>query len=211
MDANLSQLEPRKRDKLRSTRVIVVIVTCLVVLASVLFYVLKAQGDKDILKPAEVAAQASGQVVEPTPTPSADPVQVNAPPTVELLAQEPLAIYDDDLTVAEDYSRSIKLELPVDTDLSYEYQINSGPSLDFYVVDEENYFKWQRMLQGTNETQFKTYSDLDSTSTSKDHKEGRLAAGTYYLIIDNTDYGAAMPPMNMADDVATLYLKVVGK
>jgi hypothetical protein len=108
------------------------------------------------------------------------------------------------------YYRSIKFELPVDMNLSYEYQINSGPSLDFYVIDVEDFFKWERMLDGTNETQFRTYTDLNSTSTSKDYKEARLAAGTYYLIVDNTDYGTTIPPMNLVDDVATLHLVVVG-
>lgn len=47
---------------------------------------------------------------------------------------EPLKLYDDDIMVAEDHFQYITLNLKDKTDLSYEYKMNSGPNLDFYVV-----------------------------------------------------------------------------
>lgn len=200
METNHNQLEPRKKDSLRKSRDVIIILTCLcvVVLAGILFYGIKNQAEDTADAVASVAADL-------------DSVVPNDPEPIQVQEKKSIKIYDDDMLVAEDYYRSIKFELPVDMNLSYEYEINSGPSLDFYVVDEEDFFKWERMLDGTNETQFRTYTDLNSTSTSKDYKEARLAAGTYYLIIDNTDYGDNMPPMNLVDDVATLRLTVEGQ
>jgi hypothetical protein len=200
LEDNLTQLEPRKKGKLQGTRDVVVILTCLVVLTAVVFYVIKDQSNKPTVS-APMTEVSSKPVIEAT-----EPVTVQEP-----IVNEPTVLYNDEMVVAEDHYRTIKLVLPVDTELSYGYQINSGPSLDFYVVGEEDMFRWERMLEGTEETNFKTYMDFNSSSTVKDKKVGKLLAGTYYLIVDNTDYGTAIPPMNLVDDVSTLHLLVVGK
>jgi hypothetical protein len=197
LEDNHNQQEPRKKSKLQGTRDVVVILTCLVVLTAILFYVIKDQSNK----PSEAALmteESSNPVIEAT-----ESAVVQEP-----VVKEPTVLYNDEMVVAEDHYRTIKLDLKVDTELSYGYQINSGPSLDFYVVGEEDMFRWERMLEGTEETNFKTYTDFNSSATVKDKKVGKLRAGTYYLIVDNTDYGTAIPPMNLADDISTLQLLV---
>jgi hypothetical protein len=207
LETNHTQLGPRKKGKLRGTRDVVIILTCLIVLTAVVFYVLKDQTNK----PSEAAAVTKGSS-KPVIEPASEPVEEADEPVIqEPVVNEPTVLYNDEMLVAEDQYRTIKLDLPVDTELSYGYEIDTGPSLDFYVVNEEDMFRWERMLEGTEETNFKTYTDFNSSSTVKDKKVGKLLAGTYYLIVDNTDYGTAIPPMNLADDVATLHLLVVGE
>ena len=39
-------------------------------------------------------------------------------------------------------------------------------------------------------------------------KSFNLASGTYYIVVDNTDYGEVIPPMNFSDDMISLELEV---
>ncbi|SEP17337.1 hypothetical protein [Paenibacillus sp. OV219] len=191
------QLAPRK--KVRSSKAplagTIVLVGMIIVSAAVLYR-------QYLGKPNETPVVMSAPAVATTE----EPVTAATAPDVE-----PQALYDSDVMVAEDHYELIKLTLKSKTEISYEYQVNSGPNLDFYMVDDDGLFKWKRVMEGAKETQFMTYGDFKSSATSRDKKSGLLNAGTYYLIIDNTDYGDVMPPMNLADDVATLHLTVVGR
>lgn len=202
-DLNEQKLGPRKKEKPRLNPNIVLI--CFIAIAAVVLnqimeYRNRAETNKVIVEKSITTAATTTPVLEP----------VKEEPAANAVG-EPVELYDDDLMVAEDHFQYITINLKDKTDLSYEYKMNSGPNLDFYLVDDDGLFMWERMVEeGTKETQLMTYADFNSSATSRDYKEGTLAAGTYYLIIDNTDYGAVMPPMNLEDDVATLHVTIVG-
>jgi hypothetical protein len=52
------------------------------------------------------------------------------------------------------------------------------------------------------------YPTLSQGKARQFSGSGRIAAGRYVLIVDNTDYGEAMPPMNMVNDPATVEIKI---
>lgn len=199
------QLPSRIRPKRDSSRGLIILLTALIVLAVILYKQLEPKGQNE---QRTVAAAV-------TDSPKSMTTQENASSSTSLgstIPNEPLKLFDKDIMLAEDQYQYIMLDLNEKTNhLSYEYQMNSGPNLDFYLVDEDGLFKWKRMVtDGAQESEFMTFSDFDSSTTSRDYKEGNLPAGRYYLIIDNTDYGGTTPPMNFVDDVATLHLTIVG-
>jgi hypothetical protein len=202
-------LPPRAEKKPRiSTRDSAIVVVCLIVLAIVLKNYFTSE-------PPPATSRASIAVVKPSVAPVAlvDPVQPSASPVPEELAKEPLELYDDDITLVEDHYQYIPLTLTGERNhLSYEYSVTSGPNLDFYLLDENGLFKWKRMVsEGVKESGLKTFGDFASSATSRDFKEGDLVAGTYYLIVDNTDYGATIPPLNLEDDVTQLHMTIVSR
>ena len=47
------------------------------------------------------------------------------------------------------------------------------------------------------------------TKKSALSRSGALAAGSYVIVLDNTDFGDVTPPMNFSDDVIAAHIKVV--
>lgn len=80
-------------------------------------------------------------------------------------------------------------------------RVVSGPALDVFFVDEREASKYPK-------SKFSYYPKLSQGKTRQFNGSARVPAGRYVLIVDNTDYGEAMPPMNMVNDAATVEIKV---
>lgn len=121
----------------------------------------------------------------------------------------PVILIEQETQIQEDYYSVYDIELDRRNEVIVEYVINSGPNIDIFFVDETNYFKWKRMMEGAKESNFQYYPQLSTFGTSISTRKSILPSGTYYLILDNTDEGPTYPPMNLENDIATLNIKVI--
>lgn len=72
--------------------------------------------------------------------------------------------------------------------MNYTGLVREGPSVDFYVTDDEEFNHYR------DEERFKTLSDASAYDTIEAQIEDRLDAGNYVFFIDNTNAGEASEP-----------------
>ena len=112
-------------------------------------------------------------------------------------------------TLREDQWTSIEITLARSSAVQVEYELTSGPAVDVYVLSEADMNRW-RTLVSKNQValieDWKYYKHLsfEGLSVSYTSEWVKLDKGKHFLLIDNTDTGATMPPMNFHDDVATV-------
>ncbi len=70
--------------------------------------------------------------------------------------------------------------------LDYEASVAQGPDIDIFVLDDQNYQRYQ----GGEEF---TYYDCSSLGTGSGSGTCELSAGAYHLVLDNTEQGEASP------------------
>lgn len=131
--------------------------------------------------------------------------------TFNQAVDKPVTLYNKEDQVQEDQSENLKINLQQAKTLMINYHIKSGPDVDVYLLDADNYSRYKRTVDGENTNGFKYYSQLSTFSLSDSTRSEQLKPGTYYLVVDNTDYGPTRPPFNFKNDIATIDLKVTAK
>lgn len=105
----------------------------------------------------------------------------------------PEAMGEVTLPPGEHWSYRIELNLtyhPIFGDVAeigYRFKVLSGPNVDVFLFTEENY---SRYLAGLSAPYEPAFSALDVSSTGG---SPYLGPGTYYFVVDNSDYGEAAP------------------
>jgi len=99
---------------------------------------------------------------------------------------------EEDGWVYYDWTQDMTVEYTI------EYIVRDGPEIDVYVMSEDEFENYD------NGDRFRTY--LDSTGTSGT-MSGTLAEGSYYLVLDNSEKGAAQPPTNFDEDPARVEIE----
>jgi len=101
-------------------------------------------------------------------------------------------------TIHEDYyvAHSISFHSGSSIDISYTMEVTSGPNIDVFFIDSQNYVYLQ---DGRSFDYYVAMSDLNTMYASNDIT--LIEYDTYYLIFDNTDV-ETNPPFNFVDDVA---------
>lgn len=102
------------------------------------------------------------------------------------------------LSVWEQGYSEIKFEFNSTTAVKYTIVLTSGPRVDVFLFDKDEYRNY-----ATDEN-FHYIEAGTSLNVSMAQKNITLNAGTYYLLVDNTDYGVARPPANGVVDIATV-------
>ena len=132
-----------------------------------------------------------------------------------LVEQAPVTVSEGTHVVKEDqwFQSSFKLNRAgrVQVDL----RLQEGPSVDVYFLSEAGFNKWTTMAGKGQATRggFEHFPSLGVEGLAANFTSDweSLAAGTYYLVIENTDYGGTMPPMNMSNDIAVVEYKVLAR
>ncbi|WP_223592377.1 hypothetical protein [Neobacillus bataviensis] len=127
------------------------------------------------------------------------------------ITNQPVSIIDKELQIQEDHYRVFPVELNETADITIEYNIASGPGIDIYFMDSTNYEKWVHLMEnGTNENIYYN-TELSTFGLYSNTKTQQVEAGSYYIVLDNTDYGATYPPFNLKNDISTLDFNVKKK
>lgn len=83
-------------------------------------------------------------------------------------------------------ARNFELNAEGDISLEYEASVSQGPDIDVFVLDSQNYERYQ------NAEDFE-YHPCSSLGTGSGSGTCDLVAGAWHLVLDNTDQGEASP------------------
>jgi len=119
-------------------------------------------------------------------------------------------LVDGEVAVDEDDFHPIRVELEARSKVTVIYTLSSGPAMDIFTLNSPEYEVWKN----TKKKAAASISPVAALSESG-KKRGTITAvldpGTYYVIIDNTNYGACAPPTNTVNDRAVMRVKVTVK
>lgn len=115
-------------------------------------------------------------------------------------------LVSDAVTINEDAYKGASFTLNRNADVKTSVKILDGPAIEAYLVSEREYNAWVAITQGQQFTdaELRYYSELSISPVATQHESKwvRLEQGTYYFILENTDFGSTLPPINFKDDVA---------
>ncbi|WML48488.1 hypothetical protein RCG23_25220 [Neobacillus sp. PS3-34] len=130
---------------------------------------------------------------------------------INFVTNQPTTLYDEEMQIQEDQYRAFPVEMKKSGEVTIEYNILSGTNLDVYFMESSQYEKWQNIMKnGIGEEVFYN-TELSTFGLSASSKTQQVEQGTYYIVLDNTDYGATYPPMNFINDISTLNFLVTVK
>jgi hypothetical protein len=121
-------------------------------------------------------------------------------------------VVDKSVNISEDAYYAASFTLTRDADIKVHTELVTGPAVETYFLDQEGYDVWLTAVSNGQYTEanFSYYQEfsrqpLATTFTSDRH---RVSSGSYYLLIENTNYGNTAPPFNGVDDIATVEVKI---
>jgi hypothetical protein len=120
----------------------------------------------------------------------------------------PVTYIYEGLKIEKDSYLSFELDLTHDTKVTINYQIKSGPNADVYFLSEDDYYIWYRITKNTVEEPFQYNKSLSTFNTSVSNRTDTVPKGTYYVVLDNTDYGQTDSPRNLENDMVMMDLKI---
>ena len=101
-------------------------------------------------------------------------------------AGEPLAIYDKEVQIPEGSYFHIQLPLTKISEITLEFEVTSGPAINVYCVDEENFQAWE--TYGASDEAFHALPGWSFPAATEGRYAGALDAGAYYFIVDNSGF-----------------------
>jgi len=128
---------------------------------------------------------------------------------IKQIVGQPLIIYDQkDVQVLEDHYRQYQVKLKGSAELTIDYAIKSGPNVDIFFFNSENYGLWKKGFSQFTDEEYEYIEELSSFGVDHGIKSYRVDAGIYYVVIDNTSLGPTRPPADFKNDIAILDFKV---
>jgi len=122
---------------------------------------------------------------------------------------QPLIIYDhQDVQVMEDHYRQYQVKLKGTAELIIDYTVKSGPHVDVFFFDSNNYGLWKKGFSQFTDEEYEYIEELSSFGMGHAIKSHRVDAGIYYVIFDNTSLGPTSPPVDFKNDIVILDFKV---
>lgn len=110
------------------------------------------------------------------------------------------------LRSTEGHQNEITFEWDSKVELTLE--LEKGPPVDLFFADEANFAKLEESFDNPDLTvDYKLIDELSLPGFSGKRKlSAQLPAGTYGLLIENTDFGETAPPANVSNDTAIIGL-----
>lgn len=107
--------------------------------------------------------------------------------------------YSDTVDINEDYYQYYEITPAEQADLYYAVEVRSDVRIDVILTDETNFGYFE------NGDEWEYYGDGSDLDTLSAEESMQLSSDrTYYLIVDHTDEGRAVPPTNFDNDRITV-------
>jgi hypothetical protein len=103
----------------------------------------------------------------------------------------------DTISIDEDQYFDTAVQASDETVVNFQVNVNSGPNVDFLVMSDTNYQQFQAGSQFV-------YEGCSRAPMNSASGTCTLRKGSWHLVLDNTDAGAASPPFNAANDPAVI-------
>lgn len=110
-------------------------------------------------------------------------------------------LIDDERNIPEDEWYYWTYEFDGETELSYQFTVREGPAIDAILTSESEY---EHLKEGER---FRYSSEGSVLDAAGGEKTVTPPEGTYYLILDNSNLGEAVPPTNLDDDVVSVEIQ----
>ncbi len=120
-------------------------------------------------------------------------------------------IVDAEVSISEDHLHSNIIKLHRAAVMTVEVELLSGPAVETWLLDEKDYAKFEKAGKSLFGGNFNHYAEFRMVDVRHDQKSAKLASGTYYVVVDNTDVGSTMPPMNFKGDTAKVRVIVTAE
>jgi hypothetical protein len=119
-------------------------------------------------------------------------------------------VLEKDANLKEDEFGGPSFEIKTASNIKLEVEHVSGPPLDIYLVTKDGFDAYADAAQRLSGGRFSHVEGFEGIVKAgrKFEQSGRLAAGQYVVLLDNTDSGKVSPPMNMSDDGAKARVKL---
>lgn len=111
-------------------------------------------------------------------------------------------------SLQEDEYMTYSFEVSEPRDIEISIESISGPDFEVLFFDNVNFDKYKKMLDGGSSDGIKVISQYEVQTNSSQNYNGYMVKGEYYLIVDNTDRGIIIPPMNFSNDIITYKIKI---
>ena len=95
-----------------------------------------------------------------------------------------------------------------DSKVELTLELEKGPPVDLFFADEANFAKLEESFENRDlAPEYELVEELSLQGFSgKRTLSAQLPAGTYGLLIENTDFGDTAPPVNVSNDTAIIRL-----
>ncbi len=125
------------------------------------------------------------------------------------MIREPQTL-EKDASLKEDEFGGPGFEIKTASNIKLEVEHVEGPSLDVYLVTKEGFDAYADAAQRLSGGRFSHIDGFEGIVKAgrKFEQSGRVAAGQYVVLLDNTDSGKVSPPMNMRNDGAKANVKI---
>jgi hypothetical protein len=113
--------------------------------------------------------------------------------------------------LSEDRWFAVPLELVRDAEVQVGLNLLYGPPVDVYFVDSANMNKWNTITKlgmSERELEFHPRLSLEGLSLRFTSEWCLVSEGRHYLIIDNSDFGKTIPPMNFRNDTSAVWYSI---
>lgn len=123
----------------------------------------------------------------------------------------PRTLVDKAIRIKEDQHQRFEMELKVPSHMTITVSQKKGPKFDVYVMDRKGYEEFDNATETLFGGDFHSYPALSGVVSRKAalRKSGLLPAGTYVVLLDNTDFGDTKPPSNFSNDVVVAQVKII--
>jgi len=98
--------------------------------------------------------------------------------------------------VHEDAYQGQRFEFESNGKIEYEGIVRSGPAVDFYVMEDKEVDHFE------SEERFKYITPASEPDSTSAEITADFSAGTYAIVVDNSEMGKAEPPADAKDNVA---------
>lgn len=108
----------------------------------------------------------------------------------------------DTRKLEEDEWRYYELDFNSTGFVRYDYIVRDGPTIDAIFIEDSEYTHFK------NGDRYNYIPALSALNTAGTEVSGKISAGTYRLIFDNSNRGEATPPTNFSNDIITVEFEV---
>ncbi|MDQ7075870.1 MAG: hypothetical protein Q9O24_12145 [Gammaproteobacteria bacterium] len=121
-------------------------------------------------------------------------------------------ICEDLQIINEDQYASCSFDVLNEAPLKVEAELVRGVAVEVYFLTDASWQVWytRAALGQHTSASMPFYQEFSQAPLVTNFDSGwyRLQAGTYHLVIENTDFGNTLPPYNFVNDPATVKYKV---
>jgi len=103
--------------------------------------------------------------------------------------QAPIDLENEIVSVPATVSRAIPIRLPDAGELDLQVSVVKGTHVNVYVVDDSDWAEFEKAKTSFFGGKFHHYPEFQAVRAKTSHTTGRLAQGSYYVVLENPTLG----------------------